>query len=81
MPCEVDMAALRARLPRAHMRPTGGLARTTWMTSSTTGGSVKGALHSMKPDMTKSFPVWHNGDANCAGARLTNAFLFVHDWS
>ena len=41
-PCDQGMAALRGHPPRAHMRPTGGLAQTTLMNSSTTGGSVKG---------------------------------------
>ena len=41
-PCDLGMAALRDHRPLVHMRPTGGLAQTTLMTSSTTGGSVKG---------------------------------------
>ncbi len=42
MRCDLGMAALRDLHPRARMRPTGGLAQITLMTSSTIGGSVKG---------------------------------------
>ena len=41
------MAGLRAL--QAHMRPTGGQARTTLMTSSTTGGSARGEAHDTCP--------------------------------
>ncbi len=42
MPCGPGMVDSTGHLPRVHMRPTGGLARTTLTTFSTTGGSVKG---------------------------------------